>query len=374
MNVLITGASGFIGKNLNCILQLEPEMQIFTHTKSDGDDVLLQRLESCDIIVHLAGVNRPSDVTEHDRVNHNLTKKIVDFLIAHNRVCDIIFTSSIQSSLDNPYGISKKAAEEELINYKALSGANVYIYRLPNVFGKWSKPNYNSVVATFCYNIARKLPIQIHDPTKQLELLYIDDLVLDILNTIKSRPQLDSAYCQTPKTAKINLAELAEIIYSFEQSRTNLFVPNTSLPIVKKLYSTYLSYLPTDSFKYQLNMRHDDRGSFTEFIKIAAYSQVSVNVSKPGVIKGNHWHKTKVEKFLVVRGEAEIVFKNYYDDETISYYVSDKKYEVVDIPPGYSHSIKNIGDEDLVTVIWANEVYSHEEPDTYRALINPKEA
>lgn len=370
MNVLITGSSGFIGKNLNTILQLESEMKIFTYTRSDSDDLLLKRLESCDVIVHLAGVNRPNDIEDHGRVNYSLTKKIVDFLIANKKSCDIIFTSSIQSSLNNPYGISKKAAEEELIKYKEITGSNVYIYRLPNVFGKWSRPNYNSVVATFCYNIARELSIQIHDSSKELELLYIDDLIFDILRIIRDRPKIDSGYCQNPKTHKITLGELAEIIYSFEKSRTNLFIPNTSLPIVKKLYSTYLSYLPSDNFKYELSMNNDNRGSFTEFIKIDEHSQISINVSKPGVVKGNHWHKTKVEKFLVVRGKAHIVLKNYYNDEVVNYYVNDKTYEVVDIPPGYSHSIKNIGNEDLVTVIWANEVYSHEKPDTYRELPN----
>lgn len=366
MEILITGAEGFIGKNLKIMLERDPIIKISTYTKFDNNDSLKKKLLSCDVVVHLAGVNRPEDIRDHYSINHNLTREIIKILQDNNKVCDFIFTSSIQVNLDNPYGKSKKMAEKVLIEYKKNMGANVYIYRLPNIFGKWSKPNYNSVVATFCYNISRNIPIKVHDSKKEIELLYIDDLVLDIFKIIQNRPIVENGYCQIPSTYKTTIGEIADKIYSFKAERLNLMLPNTSNEFIKKLYSTYLSYLPIENFKYDLNMHIDERGSFTEILKMKDFGQVSINVSKQGIVKGNHWHKTKVEKFLVVKGKAKITFKNYFNNNTIDYYVDDKKYEIVDIPPGYSHSITNIGEEDLVTVIWANEIYSDENPDTYR--------
>lgn len=273
-------------------------------------------------------------------------------------------TSSTHAQTDSPYGKSKKTAEDMLIQYSKASLTTVAIYRLTNVFGKWSRPNYNSVVATFCYNIARGLPVEIHDKTTDLSLIYIDDIIKKFICDIEN-PNLQTGYYEISPVYNVILNKLMETIIAFKQSRLNHFSPNTSDEFTNKLWATYLSYLPKDDFVYDLKMNVDERGSFTEFLKDICGGQVAVNISKPNIIKGNHWHNTKNEKFLVVLGEGLIKLREVSSNDIVEYRVSGKKLMVVDIPPGYTHNIENIGCEDMITIIWANEIFKQEKPDTY---------
>lgn len=310
-------------------------------------------------------MNRPQSEEEYMQGNVGFTNELLSLLKKHNNKSPILVTSSIQAALDNPYGKSKKAAEDLIFAFGRENGNKTLVYRLPNLFGKWCKPNYNSVVATFCYNIANDLPIKINDPNVVLTLAYIDDVVEEFINALEGEENRVGDFCEVRKTYKIKLGDLADLIYSFKESREDLSIPEMSDEFTKKLYSTYLSYLPKDGFVYDLKMNVDDRGSFTEFIRTPDRGQVSINVIKPGVTKGNHWHHTKTEKFLVVSGRGVIRLRNILSDETIEYYVSGDKLQVVDIPPGYTHNIQNLGDIDMVIVMWANEPFDKEKPDTY---------
>ena len=275
-------------------------------------------------------------------------------------------SSSIQAALDNPYGISKKAAEDLLFAHAKRTGGRVMVYRLPGVFGKWCRPNYNSVVATFCHNIAHSLEIEVHDPARVLELVYIDDVITSFIDAMETLPEADpDGFHHVKITHSISLGQLADTIRSFPALRNNLSTPDLADPLQSKLYSTYLSYLPEDAFSYPLTMKCDERGSFTEFIRTADRGQVSVNVAKPGITKGNHWHHSKNEKFLVVKGEADICFRKIGEEKIITFHVDDKNLTVVDIPTGYTHCITNVGKEDLVTVMWASEAFDANRPDTY---------
>jgi UDP-2-acetamido-2,6-beta-L-arabino-hexul-4-ose reductase len=275
-----------------------------------------------------------------------------------------MLSSSTQASQDNPYGASKKAGEDLLIAYSKETGVKVLIYRFPNVFGKWCRPNYNSAVATFCNNIASGLPIQINDAGVVLNLVYIDDVVQELVRALKGGENQTGAFCAVKEVYTVKVGEIAELIKSFKDSRKTLSVHNMSDAFTRKLYSTYLSYLPANGFSYPLKMNVDDRGSFTEFLKTPDRGQVSVNISKPGITKGNHWHHSKNEKFLVVSGKGVIRFRKVGTDEVLEYRVSGEKLEVLDIPTGYTHNIENIGDTDMVTVMWVNECYDPEKPDT----------
>ncbi|MGH1168919.1 NAD-dependent epimerase/dehydratase family protein, partial [Bacillus paranthracis] len=332
--------------------------------ESDKSD-LEKYAKDCDFVFHLAGVNRPQDEQEFMEGNFGFTSELLELLKRHNNKAPVLMTSSIQAERDNLYGKSKKAGEELVFNYYNEVGAKVYVYRLSNLFGKWSKPNYNTVVATFCHNISRGLDIQINDPDVELNLCYIDDLIEEFFRALNDNPTMQGDYCIVPITHMVKLGELACIIKGFKESRTNLVIPNMENTLIKKLYSTYLSFLPEDQFSYDLKMHSDPRGSFTEFIRTAERGQVSVNVSKPGITKGNHWHHTKNEKFLVVSGEGLIRFRRLDSTDIIEYRVSGEKLQVVDIPVGYTHSIVNIGECDLVTVMWVNECFDPEKPDTY---------
>lgn len=379
--VLITGANGFIGKNLITTLKLNKDIEIKTFDIEDNDQTLEKCLKEVDFIFHLAGINRPKMDEEFITGNVGLTQKIINKLEELNKNTPILITSSIQAALDNAYGISKKQAEESLTEYGKKNSAKTYIFRLPNVFGKWCRPNYNSVVATFCNNIANNLEVTINDENKELELVYIDDVVKEFIFTmeayveeseeleeIAAAKELDTVnqcYFKIPVSFKVTLGELARKIYEFKESRKNLTVPNLADEFTKNLYSTYLSYLPADKFSYPLKMNVDSRGSFTEFLKSTDRGQVSINVSKPGITKGNHWHHTKNEKFLVVSGEGIIQLRKIDNEEIIEYKVSGHKLEVVDIPVGYTHNIINTGETDMVTVMWVNEIFNPEKPDTY---------
>jgi UDP-2-acetamido-2,6-beta-L-arabino-hexul-4-ose reductase len=372
MNILVTGANGFIGKNLVAELKNRGYNNIFEFTRESNPVLLDKYTKECDFVFHLAGVNRPKEEEEFFEGNFGFTSHLLDLLKKYKNRAPVLISSSIQAEKDNPYGRSKKAAEDLMFDYYKETDAKVYIYRLPNIFGKWSKPNYNTVVATYCYNIARNLEIKINDPDVELTLCYIDDVVEEFIKALEGHPTIQDDFCTVPVTHNIKLGELAEVIKCFKESRINLSIPDMDNPLIKKLYSTYLSFLPEDNFAYNLKMNIDNRGSFTEFIRTSDRGQVSVNISKPGITKGNHWHHTKNEKFLVVSGEGLIRFRKIDSDEIIEYRVSGEKLQVVDIPTGYTHSIINVGETDLVTIMWANEPFDPKKPDTYFLEVEPK--
>lgn len=365
MKILVTGADGFVGKNLIAELKNRGYNDIFKCTKATTKPQLDEYTRKCEFVFHLAGVNRPKDEKEFMEGNFGFTSELLDLLKKNNNKSPILITSSIQAERNNPYGRSKKTGEDLLFNYNNETGVKVYVYRLPNLFGKWSRPNYNSVVTTFCYNIARDLNIQINDPEVELNLCYIDDVLNEFFKALKNNPTKEGRFCIVPVSHKIKLGKLAELIQGFKDSRKDLSIPNMEDPFTKKLYSTYLSYLPEDKFSYSLKINVDNRGSFTEFIRTPERGQVSVNVSKPGITKGNHWHHTKNEKFLVVSGKGVIRFRKIDSDEILEYFVSGDTMEVVDIPIGYTHNIENLGETDMVIIMWANECFDPENPDTY---------
>lgn len=365
MRVLVTGAKGFLGKNLIAELKNKNITNIDEFNK-DTDPALLDfYCSKADFVYHLAGANRPVMDIEFMECNANFTLTLLNTLKKHQNTCPVMYSSSTQASLDNSYGRSKRAGEEELINYSKETGAKVLIYRFPNVFGKWCRPNYNSAIATFCYNTANDLPIIVNRPEASLNLVYIDDLVLELIRALDGKENRNRDFCEVPVSHTITLGKIAELITSFKYTRESLSIPDMSDAFTKKLFSTYLSYLREDDLSYPLNMNIDQRGSFTEFMKHAAIGQVSVNISKPGIIKGNHWHNTKIEKFIVVSGNGMIRLRNIHSDVVITYRVSSEQLEVVDIPVGYTHHIENVGKTDMVTLIWANESFQPDKPDTY---------
>ena len=371
MKVLVTGAGGFIGKNLITELERREGIEVLPFEKDTELWLLDKYCEECDFVFNLAGINRPEHVEEFMEGNFGFASVLVDTLKKHGNVCPVMNSSSIQASLENPYGKSKKAGEDMMFAYGQETGALVYIYRFSNVFGKWCRPNYNSVIATFCHNIAHGLPIQVNDRSTVMRLVYIDDVIEELLQALDHHPHVNAdGYCYVPTEHEITLGEIVNLLYSFKESRRNLMIPDmTDNSIEKKLYSTYISYLPENEFSYPLTLREDERGSFTEILKSADRGQVSVNISKPGITKGNHWHHTKNEKFVVVSGKALIRFRRHGFDEIIEYHVSGEKLEVVDIPTGYTHSIINEGDTDLVTLMWCNECFNPGKPDTiYEAV------
>lgn len=366
MKILVTGARGFVGKNLLAELRNRGYTDIFECFRDTDAPTLDAYCKEADFVFHLAGVNRPENVSEYMDGNLGFTRVLLDNLRKHQNTCPIMFSSSVQGELDNPYGLSKKASEDLLFQYSKETGTKVLVYRFPNVFGKWCKPSYNSAIATFCHNIARGLPITVRDRNAVLRLVYIDDVVEELLQCVAGERKSDDAgFVPVPQVHTTVLGAVVDLIYSFRESRKDRTIPDISDPLAKKLYSTYLSYLPEDKFAYDLKMNVDDRGSFTEFLRTSDRGQVSVNVSKPGVVKGNHWHHTKSEKFLVVSGKGIIRFRKIGSDEVIKYLVSGDKMRVVDIPVGYTHNIENLGDTDMVTVMWANECFDPEKPDTY---------
>lgn len=381
MKILITGAYGFIGKNLTAELKNRSAgsgtnsgiEEVFLCGRETSEEELKKYTSECDFVFHLAGVNRPKKACEFMEGNRDFTEKLATLLSENEKRPSILMSSSIQAGLNNPYGESKKAGEEVLFDYHQKTGAMIYLYRLPNVFGKWCRPEYNSVVATFCHHIANGLPIKINDPTAVLSLVYIDDVIKSFMDVLKEDEILRSGGIRkdtdilrtVPVSYTTTLKELADIIYSFPETRKNITVPNMENELLKKLYSTYLSYLPENEFSYPLNMHEDERGSFTEFVRTPDRGQFSVNISKPGIVKGNHWHHTKNEKFLVVKGEGIIKFRKVGSDKIIEYHVTGEKLEAVDIPCGYTHSITNAGKEDMVTLMWANEAFDPQNPDTY---------
>ena len=395
MNILVTGASGFVGKNLVYNLRniaqgknrTRPNLsinEIFEYDL-DTDPALLDKFcAETDFVFNLAGVNRPKDQSEFMQGNFGFATVLLDTLKKHNNTCPVMLSSSIQATLigrygQSDYGKSKLAGEELFFTYAQGTGAKVLVYRFPNLFGKWCRPNYNSAVATFCNNIANDLPIQVNDPSTELELLYIDDLVEEMLNALESKEHRcnyngleavadnQGRYCFVPTTHKATLGQIVELLESFHDQPKTLQLPEIPAgSFAKKLYSTYLSYLPKEKTCFSLKMNCDERGSFTEMLKTANCGQISVNISKPGITKGQHWHNTKWEFFIVVAGTALIQQRKVDTDEVLEFKVSGENIQAVHMLPGYTHNIINLSEtDDLVTVMWANEAFDPEHPDTY---------
>ena len=378
MNILVTGANGFVGRNL--VSQLEniasgkarnyaiagEEIHVLCYDV-DSDPVALEEYcRRADFVFNLAGVNRPEDPSEFMKGNFGFASVLLHTLKKCGNSCPVMISSSTQAALDNPYGESKRAGEELLFEYGRETGAKVLVYRFPNVFGKWCRPNYNSAVATFCHNIAHGLPIRVNDPSVVMHLVYIDDVVDELIGALSGDEHRAGAFCEVPVVHEITLGGIVELLYSFRDMQQDLEVPDLGDAFTKKLYSTYLSYLPKEKFCYPLKMNVDNRGSFTEIIRTVDRGQFSVNISKPGITKGEHWHHTKNEKFVVVSGHGLVQLRKIGTDEVINFEVSGEKMEVVEMIPGYTHNIINLSDtEDLVTFMWANEAFNPERSDTY---------
>ncbi len=377
MNMLITGARGFVGRNLSAALQcirdgkdktsgLDPDITIFEYDIDTDPALLADYCARADFVFNLAGVNRPDDPAEFMAGNYGFAKNLLDSLKAAGNTCPVMLASSVRAADDTLYGRSKRAAEELFFACAAETGAQVFVYRLPNLFGKWCRPNYNSVVATFCHNIAHGLPITITDPKTELTLAYIDDVIAGLIRALRGMPDLrEDGFCHVGTTYTVTLGRLAGLIKSFHDCRASRTVPDTSDEFTAKLYATYLSYLPPDGFSYPLEAHSDARGFFAEFLRTPERGQISVNITRPGAVRGNHWHNTKNEKFLVVSGRGVIRFRRVGDDKVFEYAVDGASPQVVEIPPGYTHSIVNTGDADLVTLIWASECFDPERPDTF---------
>lgn len=376
MKILVTGAKGFIGKTLVENLKNVKDGkdrnrgvvidEIYEHDIDTPEELLDEYCQNCDFVFDLAGVNRPKDAKEFN-VNHSFLGLLLEKLKKDHNKAPVMLSSSVQALLDNDYGKSKKEAEELLIQYGKENGVRVCVYRFPNVFGKWCRPNYNSAVATFCNNIANDLPITVNNRETLLTLVYIDDIVDEMFEALKGNEHKDGELCFVPVTHKKTLGEIVDLLYEFNNEPNNLLMP--SIPkgsFEKKLYSTFLSYLPERKVKFELRGNTDERGSFTEFLKTENHGQFSINVSKPGITKGQHWHNTKWEFFLVVAGHALIEERKIGSDEVMRFEVSGKKLEPVHMLPGYTHNIINLSDsEDLVTLMWANELFDKDRPDTF---------
>lgn len=364
--ILVTGGSGFIGRNLCTALREVEAYRIFSFDIDDELDLLEEWLRQSDIVFHLAGVNRPLRVEEFEEGNAEFTNTICCMLRKLSRRPKIVMSSSIQAELDNPYGVSKRRAEQYLKSFGEETNTPVLIFRLKNVFGKWCKPEYNSVVATFCHHIANDLPITISDPQKEIELIYIDDVVQSFLGEARclSGHEQGGAYDEIPST-KITLEDLAGRIQFFHEMATSLRTPDFASRFNHCLYATYLSYVSTEATAYDLIVREDQRGSLAEFMKSDHFGQIFVSRTRPGITRGNHYHHTKTEKFFVVAGEGLIRMRRIDSNQVHEYRVSGKEYRVVDIPPGVTHSITNVGSKEMVTLFWASEVFDPDRPDTY---------
>ena len=364
--VLVTGAAGFIGRNLVQALGRRQGIKVYTYDLGNTAAELGHALAEADVVYHLAGVNRPPAPEEYEASNAGLTREICARLERLGRAPTVVLSSSIQAELDNPYGVSKRHAEEEVARFAGEGGGRGIIFRLKNVFGKWCRPNYNSVVATFCHNIAHRLPIAVAGPARELSLVYIDDVVRAFLAILDEAPRPGACeYREVTPAYQTTVGVLVQTIESFRAMRSTLVLPDFADPFVRSLYATYLSYLPTDAFAYPLDIKVDNRGCLAEFIKSPHAGQIFVSRTGPGSTRGNHYHDTKVEKVLVLEGEAAIRFRHIHSGEVITYRASGTDLKVLDIPPGYTHSIENVGNTELVLLCWAGEIFDPDQADTY---------
>ena len=365
MRLLITGSNGFLGRNLVSHLELENDVEVDTFTRSDSIDSLKNKVQQADMVCHLAGINRSKDVAEFEEVNTGLTELICNFARRCRKKIPIIFSSSIQAAEDNIYGKSKRQAENALREYSNQTGANVYIFRLTNVMGKWCKPNYNSVVATFCHNISNGLPIDVHDPKKEISLVYIDDVIKKFIKIIKGKKVSNKNIYRVEPEYKITLGNLATAIQGFHVERESLQVGEVGEGLMRALYATYLSYHDVAHFSYRIQEHSDERGRFCEILKTPKSGQFSFFTAKPGVTRGRHYHHTKNEKFLVVQGEAEFNFRNLLNKTTYKISVTATEPTIVETIPGWVHDITNTGNDELIVFLWANEVFDKNNPDTF---------
>ncbi|HDI3023483.1 TPA: capsular polysaccharide biosynthesis protein CapF [Cronobacter turicensis] len=367
MKILVTGADGFIGRNLCLRLQESGYIDLIKIDRNSSYQELENGLKEVDFVYHLAGINRPQCVEEFAQGNSNLTGQIVDILLANERSIPVMVSSSIQAELDNPYGESKAAAEKHIIRYAAVSGASYFIYRYPNVFGKWCKPNYNSFVATFCYNLAHDIDIKINDPAAVVNLVYIDDVCTEAIKLLTD--DIESGYQEVKPVYSTTVGDVADLLYRFKESRNTLIIEEVGTGFVRALYSTWLSYLPVEHFSYTIPSYEDTRGVFCEMLKTPSTGQFSFFTAHPGITRGGHYHHSKNEKFLVIRGSALFKFQHIITGERHELYVSSEEYRIVETVPGWTHDITNIGSDELVVMLWANEIFNREQPDTIaRAL------
>ncbi|MDP3538772.1 MAG: NAD-dependent epimerase/dehydratase family protein [Azonexus sp.] len=370
MRVLITGSKGFVGKNLVVRLGELPDFEVLCFDREDALEGLQGKVNAADAVVHLAGINRPKDVSEFVTGNADLTALLCEAIKATGHQIPLLLSSSIQAELANPYGQSKRAAEQAVEALCAETGNPAVIYRLPNVFGKWCKPNYNSAVATFCHNIANDLPIQINDPSTPLKLVYVDDVVEAILAAL-SNPMPGLQWGVVEPVYGIALGDLAAQIEAFKSCRTSLISERVGTGLVRALYATYVSYLPPAKFAYELPRYGDERGVFVEMLKTPDSGQFSFFTAHPGITRGGHYHHTKTEKFLVIKGAARFGFRHVITNETYEVLTSGDLPQVVETVPGWTHDITNVGDDEMVVMLWANEIFDREKPDTIAMKVNP---
>ena len=365
MKVLVTGSNGFIGKNLISNLSLNKEIEIYKYDKNSTEKELEKYTKDCDFVFHLAGVNRPEKTEEFMEGNFGFTSTLLDYLKKNKNKAPIMISSSIQAELDNDYGKSKKAGEDLILKYGKDNKVKTFVYRFPNVFGKWSRPNYNSVIATWCYNISHNLEIQVNDPAKELTLVYIDDVCKELINCLSDNENRKGDYCYVPITYKKTLGEISSLIKSFKENDRKIMVPSTGDNFTKYLYATYISYVPLEELVVDLEEHRDNRGVFCELVRTKEAGQVSVSTTNPEIVRGGHYHNTKMERFIVIKGKAKIEFEHVIDHNKFEFIVSGDKLQYVTIPVGYQHSINNIGDDELVLILWANELFDPEISDTY---------
>ena len=370
MRIVITGADGFIGKNLRHRLRELGHADVLGITRAATDAQLTDALNTADIVYHLAGVNRPTDPAEFATGNADFTQRLCDMLAASGRPVPVVYTSSTQAALDNPYGRSKKAAEDALLAHAQRSGAPVHLYRLTNVFGKWARPHYNSAVATFCHNIARGLAITVNDPATPLQLVYVDDVIAAFASLLGAQ-LTGNPWLEAGPVYRTTVGELAETIQGFAHSRDTLVSPRVGLGLVRALYSTYVSFLPPASFDYGLTRHADPRGEFVEMLKTPDCGQFSYFTAHPGITRGEHYHHSKTEKFLVIRGTAHFGFRHIETGDLHEVVTRGGDPRVVETVPGWTHNITNIGDDELIVMLWANEIFDREKPDTIAMKVKP---
>ena len=368
MKVLVTGADGFIGANLRVALSEWDGCEVLSVTRATAAAELAQAAAQADAVIHLAGVNRPQDPAEFSIGNADFTAQLCDVLHSTARAIPVAFASSIQAGRDNPYGLSKRAAEQHLIDYAKHSGAGVGLYRLPNVFGKWCKPNYNSAVATFCHNIARGLPIRIDDPAAEVRLVYVDDVIAQLLRFLAAPPQ-GVVFADAGPVYNTTVGELARQINAFREVRNTLVTERVGEGLVRALYSTYVSYLPPEAFSYGVPKYGDPRGVFVEMLKTRDSGQFSFFTAHPGVIRGGHYHHSKTEKFLVIKGRARFKFRHILTEETYELVTQGEEPMIVETIPGWAHDITNIGEDEMVVMLWANEIFDRAHPDTIASKV-----